>query len=84
LTSQKKQFYIRRIAEIEEQVAKLIKVKVNEALVTKNAKLADKVAKLSKNSSNSSKPPSSDIVKPPNTHMRCLLFTVIYCCIILL
>ncbi len=28
-------------------------------------KLTDKVAKLSKNSSNSSKPPSSDIVKPP-------------------
>jgi transposase len=56
LTSQKEQFYIQRIAELEKQVAELIKV---------NAELADKVAKLSKNSSNSSKPPSSDIVKPP-------------------
>jgi transposase len=49
LTSKTEQFYIRRIAELEKQVAELI----------------DKVAKLSKNSSNSSKPPSSDIVKPP-------------------
>ena len=49
MTSQKEQFYIHRIAELEKQVAELI----------------DKVAKLSKNSSNSSKPPSSDIVKPP-------------------
>ena len=56
MTSQKEQFYIQRIAELEKQVAELIKV---------NAELADKVAKLSKNSSNSSKPPSSDIVKPP-------------------
>jgi len=63
LTSKTEQFYIRRIAELEKQVAKLIEV--NEALVKKNAKLTDKVAKLSKNSSNSSKPPSSDIVKPP-------------------
>jgi hypothetical protein len=29
------------------------------------ARFAELVAKLSKNSSNSSKPPSSDIVKPP-------------------
>jgi transposase len=56
LTSKTEQFYIRRIAELEKQVAELIKV---------NAELTDKVAKLSKNSSNSSKPPSSDIVKPP-------------------
>jgi transposase len=55
LTSEKEQFYIQRIAELEKQVAELLKV---------NAELADKVAKLSKNSSNSSKPPSSDIVKP--------------------
>ncbi len=48
MTSKTEQFYIRRIAELEKQVAELI----------------DKVAKLSKNSSNSSKPPSSDIVKP--------------------
>ena len=70
MTSKKEQFYIQRIAELEKQVAKLLKI--NETLVKKNtelteqvAKLTDKVAKLSKNSSNSSKPPSSDIVKPP-------------------
>jgi len=56
LISKKEQFYIQRIADLERQVAELVKV---------NAELADKVAKLSKNSSNSSKPPSSDIVKPP-------------------
>ena len=41
---------------MEKQVAELLKA---------NAELAEKVAKLSRNSSNSSKPPSSDIVKPP-------------------
>ena len=56
MTSKREQFYKRRIAELEEQVAELLKA---------NAELAEKVAKLSKNSSNSSKPPSSDIVKPP-------------------
>lgn len=49
MISQKEQFYIQRIAQLEKQVAEL----------------TDKVAQLSKNSSNSSKPPSSDIVKPP-------------------
>ena len=63
MTSKTEQFYIRRIAELEKQVVKLIEV--NQALLKKNAELTDKVAKLSKNSSNSSKPPSSDIVKPP-------------------
>jgi len=70
LTSKKEQFYIQRISELEaklrrrdertaaleKQVAELLKV---------NAELVDRVAKLSKNSSNSSKPPSSDIVKSP-------------------
>ena len=55
MTSKKEQFYIQRIAELEEQVAELLKI---------NAELTEQVAKLSKNSSNSSKPPSSDIVKP--------------------
>ena len=55
MTSKKEHFYIQRIAKLEEQISELLKV---------NAELADKVAKLSKNSSNSSKPPSSDIVKP--------------------
>jgi len=77
LTSKKEQFYIQhiagleeqlkqrdeRIAALEKQVAKLIKV--NAELAAQVAQLTDKVAKLSKNSSNSSKPPSSDIVKPP-------------------
>jgi len=71
LTSEKEQFYIQRISELEaqlkqrderiaaleKQVAELLKV---------NDELVDRVAKLSKNSSNSSKPPSPDIVKPPN------------------
>ncbi len=43
------QAYQRRIAELEAEVARL----------------SELVAKLAKNSSNSSKPPSSDIVKPP-------------------
>ncbi len=55
MTSEKEQFYIQRIAELEKQVAELME---------QVGKLTDKVAKLSKNSSNSSKPPSSDIVKP--------------------
>ena len=68
MTSKTEQFYIRRIAELEKQVAELIKI--NETLVKKNTELTDKVAKLSKNSSNSSKPPSSDIVKPPRNRKR--------------
>ena len=70
MTSKTEQFYIRHIAELQEQlkqrderIAALEKqVAELSELVTK---LTDKVAKLSKNSSNSSKPPSSDIVKPP-------------------
>jgi len=46
----------RRIAELEAENAEL---KAQVAL------LSEQVAKLAKNSSNSSKPPSSDIVKPP-------------------
>ena len=70
MTWKTEQFYIRRIAKLEKQVAEL--VEINETFAKKNAELAeqvakltDKVAKLSKNSSTSSKPPSSDIVKPP-------------------
>jgi len=69
LTSKKEQFYIQRIAELEEQLKQrderiaALEKQVAE-LIKVNAELADKVAKLSKNSSNSSKPPSSDIVKP--------------------
>ena len=52
----KEQFYQRRIVELENQVAGLLR---------QVAELTEQVARLSKNSSNSSKPPSSDIVKPP-------------------
>ncbi len=69
MTSKTEQFYIRHIAELEEQLKQrderiaVLEKQVAE-LIKVNAELADKVAKLSKNSSNSSKPPSSDIVKP--------------------
>jgi len=63
LTSKKEQFYIRRIAELEEQVKQ--RDERIAVLEKQFVELTDKVAKLSKNSSNSSKPPSSDIVKPP-------------------
>jgi transposase len=52
----REQWYQRRIADLETEVAQL------KAQVTR---LLEQVAKLSKNSSNSSKPPSSDITKPP-------------------
>ena len=63
MTSKTEQFYIQHIAKLEEQLKQR-----DERIVTLEkqvAELTDKVAKLSKNSSNSSKPPSSDIVKPP-------------------
>jgi transposase len=46
----------KRIAELEQRVVEL---------ETENAALKTEIARLKKNSSNSSKPPSSDIVKPP-------------------
>jgi len=72
LASKREQFYKRRIAELEEQVAELLEaneqlVKKNAALIERVTQLVEKVAKLFKNSSNSSKPPSSDIVKPPKS-----------------
>jgi transposase len=63
VTAKTEQFYIQRIAELEKQVAELTATVAK--LLKVNAELKDKVAQLSKNSSNSSKPPSSDIVKPP-------------------
>ena len=70
MTSKTEQFYIQRIAELEEQLKQrderiVVLEKQVAELIKINAELTDKVAKLSKNSSNSSKPPSSDIVKPP-------------------
>jgi len=50
---------------LKKQIAELLKA--NEALVRENAELAEQITKLSKNSYNSSKPPSSDIVKPPKS-----------------
>ena len=70
MTSKKEQFYIQRISELEAQLKRrderiaALEKQVAELLKV-NAELVDRVAKLSKNSSNSSKPPSSDIVKPP-------------------
>ena len=59
----KEQFYLRRIAELEKENAEL-RAQVAK-LAEQVARLTEQVALLSKNSSNSSKPPSSDIVKPP-------------------
>jgi transposase len=52
-----------RLTVLEERVQTL--ETENVALRTRNAELEAEVARLRKNSSNSSKPPSSDIVKPP-------------------
>jgi transposase len=52
----REQAYRRRIATLEAQLA---------AALERIAELEAKIARLQKNSSNSSKPPSSDIVKPP-------------------
>ncbi len=59
----REQAYLRRIAELEAENAQL-RTQV-ETLTQQVAKLTEQVARLSKNSANSSKPPSSDIVKPP-------------------
>ena len=59
----REQGYQRRIAELEAQVRQ--RDERIAALERHVAQLAAQVATLSKNSSNSSKPPSSDIVKPP-------------------
>jgi len=52
----REQWYQQRIGDLEGQVAALLK---------QVKQLNDQVARLTKNSSTSSKPPSSDIVKPP-------------------
>jgi hypothetical protein len=43
LTSKTEQFYIRRIAKLEKQIAEL--VEINETFAKKNAELAEQVAK---------------------------------------
>lgn len=68
--STKEQFYLRRIAELENQSAELREQNADllaqvSKLTEQVNKLTEQVARLSTNSSNSSKPPSSDIVKPP-------------------
>lgn len=57
-----KQVQSRIDAAVAEAVAK-----TTAPLLKKIAELEQKIARLEKNSSNSSKPPSSDIVKPPKT-----------------
>jgi transposase len=52
-----------RVAELEKRVVAL--ETENAALKAENTTLKVEIARLKKNSSNSSKPPSSDIVKPP-------------------
>ena len=53
----------RRIAELEQRVVEL--EAENVQLRAENLALKAEIVRLKKNSSNSSKPPSSDIVKPP-------------------
>lgn len=66
MTSNTEQFYIRCIGELEKQVAELIKI--NAALSKQVTILTDKAAKLSKNSSNSSNRPLSDLVNRLRKH----------------
>ena len=51
-----------RVAELEALVSKLLDR--IDALEVRNASLEGEIARLRRNSSNSHKPPSSDIVKP--------------------
>lgn len=69
MISKREQLYKQRIAELEAQLKqrdeRIASLERQVAELTEQAaKLTDKVAMLSKNSSNSSKPPSPDIVKP--------------------
>ena len=57
--------FAKRLAKLEARIARL--EKQNAELEQRNAKLQEQLAKARKNSSTSSKPPSSDIVKPPKT-----------------
>src|SRR5215469_12726330 len=62
----------KRIAKLEKRVIELEALLKNaldelKAALEKIAKLEAEIAALKKNSANSSKPPSSDIVKPPKT-----------------
>ena len=63
MTADREQQYQQRIAELEAQVQRL--AHVNGKLQLRLAELETQLAAARKNSSNSSKPPSSDIVKPP-------------------
>ena len=58
----------KRIAELELLLEAALKE--NEQLKAEIAKLREKIACFEKNSGNSSKPPSSDIVKPPKAQKK--------------
>jgi len=56
----------RRIAQFERELAE-VKAFFQAALAERDAEIAQLKAQLKKDSSTSSKPPSSDIVKPPKS-----------------
>src|SRR4030042_559123 len=57
------------IIEKQQQYIKLLEEKIH-SMELYIAKLEEKIARLEKNSNNSSKPPSSDIVKPNKTVVK--------------
>ena len=63
--------YKQLLAALAERDALVVRLMERiEQLEAENAQLKAKVARLQKNSSNSSKPPSSDIVKPPKHKLK--------------
>ncbi len=56
------------IAAQEERIQQLVKQVIDLQKLVEE--LRDEIARLKKNSSNSSKPPSSDIVKPPKARTK--------------
>ena len=65
MASKREQFYKRRIAKLQEQASELLKA--NAGLTERATQLAEKIAKLSMKFSDSPKPSSMNIVKPPKS-----------------